>query len=84
MTITIIFIVLVVLVVLIRLLPSLYTTDDAAKRLFVCRTCGHEFYPKWYEMYFFGWWSVQLRGEARLRCPCCKTKERCSEVITTG
>lgn len=74
----IVLIVIVAIVILIKWMPLLIAADIMAKRMFVCQACAQEFYPRWYEM-ILGRLSVYIRGETRLRCPCCRSRQWCSE-----
>ncbi|MBQ2729770.1 MAG: hypothetical protein IJF69_03255 [Clostridia bacterium] len=74
----IVLIVIVAVIILLKWMPMLIAAGIMAKKMFVCQTCAQEFYPQWYEM-IFGRFAVYMRGETRLRCPCCKSRRWCSE-----
>lgn len=46
-------------------------------RPFVCPNCGHEFYTRWYRLWFLREWTMVACKKAKLKCPSCGEKDMC-------
>lgn len=72
----IIVIVLLFIFFLDRILPEIIRSKSLSEDIFVCPNCGHQFYVKWYKLYYASF-SIYAYNKALLKCPKCGIKDMC-------
>ena len=55
-------------------IPRINRLREIAAARFICPHCGYRFRVKWYKLLFSRWW-VELRDQAPLTCPLCRTHD---------